>query len=140
MPITETHVGRRYPPTAPYEVSSAKIAEFAAALGEGPVAAADALVAPPTFAAVVSFPAWQQLFDDPELEIALNRIVHGDQTFRYVRPLRAGDVVSAELIITQVRVRAGREFVSIAVAVATTAGEPICTAESTLIHARDAAA
>ena len=34
MAISEAHAGRRYPPTAPYEVSAAKIAEFAAALGD----------------------------------------------------------------------------------------------------------
>ena len=34
MAITEAHAGRRYPPTAPYAVSAAKIAEFARALGE----------------------------------------------------------------------------------------------------------
>jgi len=139
MAISEAHAGRRYPPTAPYEVSSAKIAEFAAALGDE-TAAADPLVAPPTFAVVVSSAAWQQLFDDRELELALSRIVHGDQTFRYTRPLRAGDVITAQLTIEKVRARAGREFISIAVAVATTDGEPVCTAESTLVHAREAAA
>lgn len=138
MAINETHAGRRYPPTTPYEVSAAKIAEFATALGEDPAAAPR--VAPPTFAAVVTSPAWQQLFDDPELELTLNRVVHGDQTFRYSRPLRAGDVITAELTITQVRARAGRELISITVAVATTDGEPVCTADSTLIHTREAAA
>ena len=34
MPITADHAGRRYPPTPPYEVSAAKIAEFARALGD----------------------------------------------------------------------------------------------------------
>ena len=34
MAITEAHAGRRYPPTAPYAVSAAKIAEFARALGD----------------------------------------------------------------------------------------------------------
>ena len=139
MAISESHAGRRYPPTAAYEVSSAKIAEFAAALGDE-AAAADPQVAPPTFAVVVSSAAWQQMFDDPELELALSRIVHGDQTFRYTRPLHAGDVITAELTIEKVRARAGRELISIAVAVVTTDGEPVCTAESTLVHAREAAA
>ena len=29
MPISAEHVGRRYPPTQPYEVSAAKVSEFA---------------------------------------------------------------------------------------------------------------
>ena len=36
-------------------------------------------------------PAWQQMFDDPELELALASIVHGDQRFDYRDPLRAGE-------------------------------------------------
>ena len=34
MALTEAHAGRRYPPTDPYHVSAAKIAEFATALGD----------------------------------------------------------------------------------------------------------
>ena len=73
-----------------------KIAEFAGALGdESPHYRGERPVAPPTFAATITSPAWQLMFDDPELELALRRIVHGDQRFDYARPLRAGDVVSA---------------------------------------------
>src|SRR5919106_1605824 len=96
MAITEAHAGRRYPPTAPYAVTAAKIAEFAAALGDGSSAySGEHPMAPPTFAAVISAPAWQQMFDDPELDLALHQIVHGDQRFEYFAPLRAGDVVRA---------------------------------------------
>ena len=56
---------------------------------------------------MISGPAWQQMFTDPELELALASIVHGDQRFDYRDPLRAGDVVSATLTIDKVRVRAG---------------------------------
>ena len=52
---------------------------------------------------MISSPAWQQMFDDPELELALAAIVHGDQRFAYRDPLRAGDVVSATLTIDKVR-------------------------------------
>ena len=49
MAISEAHAGRRYPPTEPYEVSAAKIAEFAAALGDdNPRYCGPELIAPPT--------------------------------------------------------------------------------------------
>ena len=137
MAISETHAGRRYPPTDPYEVSAAKIAEFARALGADDPTATLPAVAPPTFAAVVSSPAWQQMFDDPELGLALNRMVHADQKFTYERVLRPGDVITAQLVIDKVRVRAGTEIISTSVAVATTAGEPVCTAQSTFYHSRE---
>ncbi len=69
MPISEEHVGRSYPATAPYQVSRAKIAEFAAALGDAdnPAYAGNAAVAPPTFAVVLASAAWDAMFADPEL-------------------------------------------------------------------------
>ncbi len=137
MPITEAHAGRSYPPTPAYEVSAAKIAEFAAAIGDDSdrYRGADP-VAPPTFAAVISAAAWDAMFTDPDLELALNRIVHGDQRFDYVRPMRAGDRVTATLSIEKVRVRAGAEIIASSVAVATVDGEAVCTARATFFHNR----
>ena len=113
MAITEAHAGRRYPPTDPYHVSAAKIAEFATALGDdNPRYRGDSPIAPPTFAAVISSRAWQQLFTDPELELSVERIVHGDQRFTFVRPLRPGDIVIATARIDRVRLRAGSELIS----------------------------
>ena len=141
MPITEAHAGRSYPPTAPYPVSAAKIAEFAAALGDDNprYQGADA-IAPPTFTALVSAAAWESMFADAELDLALRRIVHGDQRFRYHRPVRAGDQITAALTIEKVRVRAGSEILTCSVRVQTVAGEEICTTSSTFFHSRGGAA
>ncbi len=141
MPISEAHAGRSYPPTAPYAVSAAKISEFAAALGDAsPAYAGDAPIAPPTFVAVVSAAAWEQMFGDPELDLALRRIVHGDQRFSYARPVRVGDVITATLTIDKVRARAGSEIISTSVLVQTAEGELICTTTSTFFHSREVAA
>ncbi len=135
--ITDAHAGRRYPPTAPYAISAAKIAEFARALGDDNSAyAGDNPVAPPTFAAVLSAPAWQQMFDDPELELEVASIVHGDQRFDYRDPLRAGDVVTATLIIDKVRVRAGSEIISSSVVIVDATGTELCSAAATFVHPR----
>ncbi len=142
MPISEVHAGRSYPATAPYEVSRAKIAEFAAALGDAgnPAYSGDHPVAPPTFAAVLAATAWDGLFSDPELGLSLSRTVHADQRFAWQRPLQAGDQVTATLTIEKVRVRGAAAFVTIRVELATIAGEPLCTASSTLLHTSEAAA
>lgn len=136
MPISEAHVGRTYPATAPYEVSRAKIAEFAAALGDGanPAYAGDAPVAPPTFAVVLASAAWDAMFGDPDLGLSLSRTVHVDQRFAWQRPLRAGDEVTATLTIEKVRARGATAIITIAVSLATTDGEQLCTATSTLMH------
>ena len=139
--ITDAHAGRRYPPTAPYAISSAKIAEFARALADdNPHYSGENAVAPPTFAAVVAAPAWQQMFDDPELGLALRQIVHGDQRFDFGTPLRPGDVVQATLTIDKVRVRAGSEIISCSVVIAGVDGSARCTATATFVHTRTAAA
>ena len=141
MAITEAHAGRRYPPNDPYQVSAAKIAEFAAALGDdNPRYRGESPIAPPTFAAVICAPGWNQLFSDPELELSLERIVHGDQRFTFLRPFRAGDVVIAKVTIDRVRVRAGSELISATVDMSGRDGEEICSAQATFYHAREALA
>jgi acyl dehydratase len=137
MAISEAHAGRRYPPTEPYAVSAAKIAEFADALGDdNPRYRGETPIAPPTFAALIASAAWQPMFADPELDLALRRIVHGDQRFGYQRPLRAGDVVTATLTIDQVRMRAGTEIITSSVLIVDADGAELCTAIATFVHSR----
>ena len=67
MALDRELVGRSYPPSAVYEVGRAKIAEFAAAIGEDDPVHRDAdaaraaghpdVIAPPTFAIVVTLEA-----------------------------------------------------------------------------------
>ena len=141
MAITEAHAGRQYPPTAPYEVTAAKVAEFAAALGDDdPRCTGAAAVAPPTFAAVLAAPAWQALFTDPELGLALRRIVHGDQRFELVRLLRVGDQVTATLTLDRVRTRGEADIITASVALRTVADEALGTATATFFHSREVAA
>jgi len=130
-------VGRTYPPTAPYEVSAAKIAEFAAALGDrNPAYSGEEPDAPPTFAAVIGAAAWDGLFADPELDLTLQRVVHADQTFVWHRPLRAGDKVTGVLSIDKVRCRGAMEIVGVTVRVETLDGERVVDSSSTFVHTR----
>lgn len=136
MPITPDHVGTRYPPAEPYRVSRAKIAEFAAALGDdNPAYSGSAPIAPPTFAAVIAAQAWGDLFGDAELGLALHRTIHADQTFDYRRPLAEGDDVVATLTIEKVRNRGPLDIVTVLVDLVVD-GEPVCAARSTLMHNR----
>jgi acyl dehydratase len=141
MAITEAHAGRSYPPCDPYQVSAAKIAEFATALGDdNPRYRSESPIAPPTFATVISAAAWHQLFSDPELDLSLDRVVHADQRFSFVRPLRAGDVVIATLTIDKVRLRGGSELVSATVDMSSRDAEPVCSSHATFLHAREVSA
>ena len=141
MAIAQEHVGRTYPPTEPYEVTAAKVAEFATAIGDDDRRYRGATaVAPPTFAAVIAATAWQAMFDDPELDLALRRIVHGDQRFDLHRVLRVGDRVRATLTIDKVRVRDSADIIGTSVAIVTLDDEPVATAAATFFHSREATA
>lgn len=128
MPISSEHVGRRYPPTPVHEVQAAEVAAFAQALGQQP-----GDEAPPTFAMVLAAPAWEQLFADPELGLALERTMHAEQGLELHRPIRVGDRLRAELEITKVRARGASAFVTIRVDVSTVDGDVVVSAPSTFV-------
>ena len=136
-------VGRSYPPSAVYEVGREKIAEFATAVGDpdpvyrDPAAARAAghpdVIAPPTFAIVLSLGAGNVVVEDPDVGIDYSRVVHGEQRFTHHRPITAGDRLVATASIDAVRSVAGNDMLTTRVEVATEAGEPVCTAFSMLV-------
>ncbi len=148
MALDRELVGRSYPPSAVYEVGRIKIAEFATAVGaDDPVhrdvaAARDAgypdVIAPPTFAIVVSLEAAFVVLGDPEVGLDYSRVVHGEQKFAHHRPIRAGDRLVATTTIEAARTVAGNDMLTTRVDVATDDGEPVCSATSMLV-ARGAA-
>jgi acyl dehydratase len=143
MPVDQSVVGRVYPPTAPYEVGREKIREFADAVNDhnpayrDPAAArrlghAD-VIAPPTFAIVLTLKAGHQVIMDPELGIDYSRVVHGEQRFAHVRPIRAGDVLQVVITVEDIRSAAGNDIVTTRADVTTVDGEAVLTAYSTIV-------
>ena len=136
-------VGRSYPPSAVYEVGRAKIAEFATAIGaDDPVhrdveaaraAGHPDVIAPPTFAIVVSLEAAFVVLGDPDVSLDYSRVVHGEQKFVHHRPIRAGDRLVATTTIDAVRTVAGNDLLTTRVDLATEDGEAVCTATSMLV-------
>ena len=143
MPLDASALGRSDPPTEPYEVGIEHVREFAAAIGDpNPVyrdrAAAAALghpdvLAPPTFAFVLSFKASRQVIADPDLGIDYSRVVHGDQNFVYARPIRAGDALTTTVTIDAIRSAGGHHMVTTRGDIATVDGEHVATSFTTLV-------
>ena len=110
MAVNREFAGRTFPASEPYEVSRIKIAEFAAAIGDAnPMfrdrAAARAagypdVIAPPTFAIVISMAGSGAALADPGLGLNYAMVVHGEQRFSYARPITAGDIVTAQVTIS----------------------------------------
>jgi acyl dehydratase len=143
VPVDPSYVGRVYPPTPAYEVGREKIREFADAINDpNPVyrdrAAAEQhghrdVIAPPTFAVVLTLKAGHQVIMDPDFGIDYSRVVHGEQRFVHHRPITAGDVLQVVVTVDDVRVAAGNEFVTTRSEISTVAGEPVTTAVSTIV-------
>jgi acyl dehydratase len=143
MALDRTLVGRSYPPSAVYEVSRGKIAEFAAAIGSDDPVHIDAdaaraaghpdVIAPPTFAVVVTMDAAGVVLADPEVGLDFSRVVHGDQKFVHHRPVRAGDRLVSTATIDGARSVAGNDLLTTRVDLAAEDGEPVCSAVMTLV-------
>jgi acyl dehydratase len=142
--INPAYAGRTFEPSEPYEVSRVKIAEFATAIGDSsPLcrdrAAAQAagypdVVAPPTFAIVITAANSARLIADPDLGVNYAMVVHGEQRFAYDRPLRAGDVVVAQTTIESIRQVRSLTTMATVTEISTVGGEHVCTAHSTLVE------
>ena len=144
MPINRDFLGRTFPPSDPYEISRVKIREFADAIGDPSplfrdVAGAQAagypdVIAPPTFPIVITAAAGNRAATDPELGVNYAMVVHGEQSFSYVRPLVAGDVVTTQTTITDIRDAGRNTLLTNTTEFRTLDGELVCTAHSTLVE------
>ncbi|ARF79877.1 MaoC family dehydratase N-terminal domain-containing protein [Kitasatospora aureofaciens] len=143
MALDPSFIGRSYPPTDPYEVGREKIREFAIAIGDANPAYTDAeaakalghqdVIAPPTFSFAIAFQAAGQVVEDPELGLDYSRVVHGDQKFRYSRPVRAGDRLTVAVTIDNIKSLAGNDVLTVRGEVADETGEHVVTAIMTLV-------
>jgi acyl dehydratase len=137
-------VGRVYGPGEPYEVSRVKIADFADAIGEPSELCRDVeaarragypdVIAPPTFAVVLSMASAGQANADPGLGLDYAMVVHGEQSFAHSRPLHAGDLVVATTTIESIKAVGALSMMVTSTDLTTTDGEHVCTARSTLVE------
>ncbi len=143
MALNPDFVGRTYPPSEVYEVGREKIREFADAIGDPnpvyrDVAAAQAMgypdvIAPPTFATIMSLRASAAAIHDPDLGLDYSRVVHGEERFVYNRPIGAADRLVTTLSIESLRSVAGNDIVGTRADIRDEAGEPVVTAYSIIV-------
>jgi len=136
MPIDRRHLGRRYGPYR-FEVGRESILDFIAATDGGvpgrvfctggasaavrdavekpasPSAVPAPLVAPPTYAAVFAMQPFATACSDPELALHVLRLVHSEQAFEFLEPVRAGDVLFTTGEITRIQERGNLDFLEV---------------------------
>ncbi|MCA1833419.1 MAG: MaoC family dehydratase N-terminal domain-containing protein [Actinomycetota bacterium] len=92
-----------------FPVERGKIREFAnAILDDNPVYQGDDPVAPPTFTMTTAF--WPRSSDTPLPDLGLNyaRVLHGEQEFEYLKPLKPGDTLTGRTKISDVYEKEGK--------------------------------
>ena len=91
------------------------------------------MIAPPTFVFLLVHRAMDAVFSDPALQIGPDGVVHSEQSFVFVRPIRAGDRLVVTIVVESTRVIGGVGVLMTRGEVATETGEPVATTRSTLI-------
>jgi acyl dehydratase len=128
----QSHVGRTYR-AGDQVIDGERARAFASALaGADTVFEPDSV--PPTFAAVyLLFPTLGQLFGDSEVGINLAGLIHGEQSFAFHQPVRAGDVVDSSGRIASVEEKRGMTFVGVDLEATRKDGTPVCSGRALLI-------
>jgi acyl dehydratase len=120
-------VGKTYPAVR-IQVDAERVRAFARAVGfagEG---------VPPTFATVPEVVAGLgNAVGDPELGVDLARVLHGDQEYRWERPIEIGETLVAQATIDSIRGKGETGFLGIRTEIRDDAGALVVRAHSTLI-------
>jgi acyl dehydratase len=144
LALDPAFVGHAYPPSEAFEVGRQKIREFAEAIGDpnplyrDPAAAEAAgypdVIAPPTFATIMfGRYSMESIVGDPNLGVDYGRLVHGDMTFDYERPVTAGDRLVVTTHIADIMRRAGNDFLTLRAEIDSADGSRVVTAHAQLV-------
>jgi acyl dehydratase len=144
VPLDPSYVGHTYPRSEIYQVGREKIREFADAIGDPQPMYRDAdaakaaghpdVIAPPTFVMVLfNSYALEAVVRDEGLGLHYDRMVHGDMSFDYARPVQAGDRLAVTTHIDEIMSRAGNDFLILRADIDTADGERVVTAKAQLV-------
>lgn len=128
MPVDQSLVGRSFPPTAPLQVTEEGVRAFAESTG----GSYDGGAAPATYPIVLAFDAMNAFLEAEQ--IALHRIVHGEQRFAYERSVVPGDTLTVTLTVSTLRQIGGNDIIGTASTITDANGALVCTANATLVH------
>lgn len=143
MPVNPEILDHEFPPTEPYLVGREKIREFARAVFATDQAHFDLevaaergysdLLAPPTFPIVIQDLTLKQLLALPGSGIDLSHVLHAEQRFEFKRQIVAGDELSAQLKVTNIRTLGSNAMVTSEARITDAQGDDVVTAISVLL-------
>jgi acyl dehydratase len=124
--VDESVLERTFAPVGPWQITAERVQAFAAATRyDGPGV-------PPTFPIVLLNDAMLELLG--EIDASLERIVHGEQRFTWVRPLAVGDELTATMRIASLRSLGGADVIGTLTTLTDAEGTVIGEAKATLVH------
>jgi acyl dehydratase len=142
MPLNQSLKGKAYQEIE-LEVDRDRVTRFALAVGEddprfleAEAARAEGFpdqLAFPTFPTVIGILASAQIVVDPELGMDYSRVVHGEQSYEWRRPVVVGDRLRTTPRIADVYAKGPNEFLVIEAEITDADGEVVCVARSTLL-------
>jgi acyl dehydratase len=123
-----------------FEIEKGAIRKFAEAIGDTNPLFTDesfaqskgykSIVAPPTFPTTFRVPL-------PDVHFELSRVLHGEQSYNYDRPIVAGDILLCSSRVVDVYVRQGSlgnmTFLVTEISGEDETGKPVFTGQSTII-------
>lgn len=130
MVIDQKFTSKEFP-TISYEVGKEKVKEFVKAI-KGDEQLFEKLC-PPTFPVVYSSDLLAHVLYDPEMNLNLDKLVHGEQEFVYHKPAQAGDTITSSGKITKIFNKGPHDFISYIIESTNQDGEKVCDSHWTLV-------
>jgi len=119
--IDKKFVGKEYS-AKEYEIGREKMKEYAAALSDmnpyyhdkefGKRSKYGDNIAPPLFASVYNLMGCADMFFDPELKLNMAMLVHGEQEFEFLKPVKPGDVLTTSGKIVDIQQKGSNDLVT----------------------------
>lgn len=144
MGMNRALVGREYAKLDPVEVTAEAARAYAEATNANIAAYEGATpVVPPMYGVAYTFAGLGAPLFDPDLEVDMMRLVHGDQDMRFMRPVHPGDVISTVSRVVEIAEKTSGEIITVGMTAKNQRGEVVLEASSGLFvrgpRKRDAA-
>jgi acyl dehydratase len=125
-------LNRSYPSLETFKVDQEKINAFSDAIGDNNDYVKEGF-ASPTYLISIQMGAMEVALFDPELGLDYSKVVHGEQSFEYKKPVKAGDELSFISTIEDIKSKVGNDFITIRSDVKDAAGNEVAILKATLI-------
>jgi (3R)-3-hydroxyacyl-CoA dehydrogenase / 3a,7a,12a-trihydroxy-5b-cholest-24-enoyl-CoA hydratase / enoyl-CoA hydratase 2 len=133
MGMNRALVGREYTKMDPVTVAAEAARAYADATNARIAAYEGAEpMAPPMYGVAYTFAGLGAPLFDPELQVDMMRLVHGDQDMSFLRPVRPGDTITTSSRVVDIVEKTSGEIITVGITAKNQGGEVVLEAKSGL--------